>query len=178
MSLRNKLMGAGMTALLSLGAAVFAQQPQDPPINRGNRPDRIGRRGGPEGRDNMRGRERHGMRGALRELDLTEAQKEQVRAAFQRNMEGTKAQREELRRLGEKRRQGTLTPEEQARARSLHEEISKSMRNSHSDLFAILTPEQKTRLEEIKKERKARHKEMRERRKENGDRQSPPANIP
>lgn len=174
MSLGNKLMGAGMTALLSLGAAVFAQQPQGPPMDRGNRPDRIGRRGGP---DKMRGRERHGMRGALRELNLTDAQKEQVRAAVQRNMEGTKAQREELRQLAEKRRQGTLTPEEQARARSLHEEISKSMRNSHADLFAILTPEQKARLEEIKKERKARHKEMRERRKEKGDRQSPPSNI-
>ena len=177
MSLRNKLMGAGMTALLSLSAVAFAQQPQGPPIDRGNRPNRMGRRGGPEGRDKMRGRERHGMRGALRELNLTDAQKEQVRAAVQRNMEGTKTQREELRQLAKKRRQGTLSPEEQARARSLHEEISKSMRNSHADLFAILTPEQKAQLEEIKKERKARHKEMRERRKE-GNRQSPPTNIP
>ncbi len=178
MSLRNKLMGVCMTALLSLGVAAFAQQPQGPPIDRGNRPDRMGRRGGPEGRDKMRGREQHGMRGALRELNLTDAQREQVRSAVQRNMEGTKAQREELRRLAEKRRQGTLTPEEEARARSLREEISNSMRNSHSDLLTILTPEQKTRLEEIKKERKARHQEMRERRKEKGDRQSPPANIP
>ncbi|HEY3027210.1 MAG TPA: Spy/CpxP family protein refolding chaperone [Pyrinomonadaceae bacterium] len=178
MSFVNKLMGAGMTALLSLGVAAFAQQPQGPPIDRSNRPDRMGRSGGPEGRDKMRGRERHGMRGALRELNLTDAQKEQVRAAVQRNMEGTKAQREELRQLAEKRRQGTLTPEEQARTRSLHEEISNSMKNSHSDLFAILTPEQKTRLEEIKKERKTRHREMRERRQDRGDRQSPPANIP
>ena len=170
-------MGAAMTALLSLGVAAFGQQPQGPPIDRGNRPDRIGRRGGPEGRDKMRGQERHGMRGALRELDLTDAQKEQVRAAVQRNMEGTKTQREELRQLAEKRRQGTLTPEEQARAKSLHEEISKSMRNSHADLLAILTPEQKAKLKEIKKERKARRLEMRGGRKEPGDRQSPPPNI-
>ena len=174
MSPGNKLMGAGMTALLCLGVAAFAQQPQGPPIDRANRPDRIGRRGGPEGRDKMRGRERHGMRGVLRELNLTDAQKERVRAAIQHNMEGTKAQREELRQLAEKRRQGALTPEQEARARSLRQEISNSMRNSHSDLFAILTPEQKTRLEEIKK---ARRQEMRERRQEMGDRQNPPGNI-
>lgn len=171
-------MGAGLTALLSLGVVAFAQQPQAPQPDQANRSDSLGRRGGLEGRDKMRGRERHGMRGALRELNLTDAQKEQLRASRQRNMEGTKAQREELRQLAEKRRQGTLTPEEEARARSLREEISKSMKSSHADLFAILTPEQKTRLEEIKKERKADHKEMRERRQEKGTRQSPPANVP
>jgi Spy/CpxP family protein refolding chaperone len=177
MSLRNKLMGAGMATLLSVGATVFAQQPQGPPVDRVNRPDRIGRRGGKEARDKMRSRERFGMKGALRELNLTDAQKEQLRASMQRNMEGTKAQREELRQLAEKRRQGTLTPEEQARAKALHKEISKSMRNSHADLFAILTPEQKARLKEIKKERKAQRLEMRGGRKEPGDRQSPPPNI-
>ncbi|MEP6706523.1 MAG: Spy/CpxP family protein refolding chaperone [Pyrinomonadaceae bacterium] len=177
MSLGNKLIGAGLTAILSLGVAAFAQQPQAPQPGQGNRADRMGQRRGTEGRNKMHGRERNGMRGVLRELNLTDAQKEQVRAARQRNMGGSRGQREELRQLAEKRRQGTLTPEEQARAKSLHEEISNSMKNSRSDLFAILTPEQKARLEEIKKERKARHQEMRERRKEKSDRQSPPANI-
>src|SRR5688572_20067463 len=112
MSLRNKLMGAAITAALVsvLGINAQAQEPQGPTPDR-NRPDRVGRKAGREGREKLRGREM-GKRRLLRELDLTEAQRQQVRAAAERNREATKTQREELRQLAGKRREGTLTTAE------------------------------------------------------------------
>lgn len=176
MSLRNKLVGAGMTlcVVLALVVTAFAQQPQGPPPDRGTRPEGMGRRSGMAGRERMRGPGAHDLRGVLRELNLTDAQKEQVRATIQRNMEGTKAQREELRQLAEKRRQGALTTEEEARAKTLRDQLFNSMKGRHADLLAILTPEQKARLEEIEKTRKERRKEMRERHKDRGDRPALP----
>jgi Spy/CpxP family protein refolding chaperone len=151
MSFRNKLMAAAMTAALmsALGINTFAQDPQGPITERGSRPDRIGRQRDREGREKLRGRERGKMR-FMRELNLTDAQKQQLRAAGQRNREATKSQREELRQLAEKRQQGTWTAAEEARARALREEIRSSMQGIHSDMLATLTPEQKARLEQMK----------------------------
>lgn len=167
-----------MTAALvsALGVNAFAQEPQGPRPERGNRPDRIGRKGGMEGRERLRSREMGKMR-FLRQLNLTDAQREQLRAAGQRNRETTKAQREELRQFAEKRRQGTLTTAEEVRSRALREEIRSSMQGTHGDLLAILTPEQKAKLEEIKKQRTERHKGMRERHKKMRNQQTPPGNI-
>ena len=178
MSLRNKLIGTAITAALvsALGANAFAQEPQDSRPERGNRAERPGRRGGMEGRERLRGREMGKMR-VLRQLDLTEAQKEQVRSAGKRNREATKTQREELRQLAEKRRQGTLTTAEEARARALRDEIRTSMQSNQGDLLNILTPEQKAKLEQIKNERKDRHKQKRERGKKIRGQQSPTGNI-
>ncbi|MEO8433380.1 MAG: Spy/CpxP family protein refolding chaperone [Pyrinomonadaceae bacterium] len=177
MSLRNKLMGAAITtALVSvLGVNAVAQEPQGPSPDR-NRPDRVGRRDGIEGRERLRGREM-GKRRLLRQLDLTDAQREQVRAAAERNREATKTQREELRQLAGKRREGTLTTAEEARVRALRDEIRSSMQSNHGNLLGILTPEQKARLEQIKNERKERHKEMRGRQRKGRSQQAPPANI-
>lgn len=174
MSLRKRLTGAAITAgLVSfLGINALAQEPQSPTLDR-NRPDRVGRRMGIEGRERLRGREM-GKRRSLRELDLTDAQKEQIRAAAKRNREATKTQREELRQLAEKRRDGTLTAAEEARVRALRDEIRSSMQNNHGNLLGFLTPEQKAKLEQIKRERKERHKEMRERHRKMRGQQTPP----
>ena len=177
MSLRNKLMGAAITAAMVsvLGVNAMAQEPQGPTPER-NRPDRVGRRGGMEGRERLRGREM-GKRRFLRELNLTDAQKEQLRAAARQNREATKTQREELRQLAEKRRGGTLSTAEQARIRALRDEIRSSMRNNHANLAGILTPEQKAKLEQIKSERKDRHKELRGRHRKVRGQQTPPVQM-
>lgn len=178
MSLRSKLMGTAMAAALVsvLGVNAFAQEPQGPRPERGNRPDRIGRKGRIEGHEKLRGRGMGKMR-FRSELNLTDAQKEQLRAAAQRNFEATKAQREELRQLAEKRRQGAFTTAEEARARALREEIRSSMQGRHNDLLAVLTPEQKAKLEQVRSERRERRQEMRERHKKRRSQQTPPANI-
>jgi len=150
MFLRNKLTLAGLVLLTALGAAVQAQQPQPSTQNQtpGNETRRFGR-----------GEDRRGMRhfgrgplGALRELNLSDDQKKEVRAIMERNFESTKSSREELRTLGQKRFEGTLTPEEQARAKELHQQMAQSMQNAMTELTGILTAEQKARLEELRKD--------------------------
>ena len=121
---------------------------------------------------------------ALRELNLTDDQKQQIQKITEANFESTKTQREELRQLMQKRFQGTLTAEEQARAKTLHEQMQTSMKDTESKIAAILTPEQKAKLEELMKERKANHDGFGRRggfRKERGERNQstpPPANPP
>src|SRR6185436_20660252 len=99
MSLRNRLIGTSLAAaLLSVFAVTgAAQQPQGPPNQRAQRTERIGRPGreGREAREGMRGPEM----GLLRQLDLTDAQKEQLRTAGKQNREAMRAQHDELRQL-------------------------------------------------------------------------------
>ena len=125
MFLRNKLTLAVMVLLTALGAAVQAQKPQ--PSTQNQTPGNETRRFGREEREGMR-RFGRGPLGGLRELNLSDEQKQQVRAIMERNFESTKAVREELRTLGQKRFEGTLTPEEQARAKELHQQMAESMK--------------------------------------------------
>jgi Spy/CpxP family protein refolding chaperone len=153
MFLRNKLTLAGLALILltALGSAVQAQQPQ--PSTQNQTPGNETRRRG-------RGEEPRGMRrfgraplGALRELNLSDEQKQQVRTIMEQNFEGTKSLREELRTLGQKRFEGTLTPEEQARAKELHQQMAQSMQSAMTEVQGILTAEQKAKLEELRKEK-------------------------
>lgn len=159
MSLRNKLFGASLTLGLVLGfnAVAFAQQPQTPAQGTGQPAEgteRFGRKGGH--------REMGGIMRMMRELDLTDAQKQQAHAIFERFNTSTKTQREELHKLREQKEQGTLTPEAEARAQQLHAEMRESMKQIHMELIAILTPEQRAKLEQRQKEFKARRQEKRE----------------
>jgi Spy/CpxP family protein refolding chaperone len=107
----------------------------------------------------MRGFGRAPLAG-LRALNLSDDQKQQVRAIMERNLNSTKALREELRTLGQKRFEGTLTPEEQARAKDLHQQMAQSMQSAMTEVQGILTAEQKVKLEEFRKEggpRQGRH---------------------
>lgn len=191
MLVRSRLFSAGLTlALLGfVGATCFAQQPQNQTQNQspgaGGQPPFGG--GGP-------GRRRHGPGGpggpgmlgpgALRELNLTDDQKQQIQKIREANFESTKSQREELRQLMQKRFQGTLTTGEEARAKTLHEQMQASMKDTESRIAAILTPEQKAKIEELQKERQKNHDGFRRRggfRKERGQRNQstvPPANPP
>jgi Spy/CpxP family protein refolding chaperone len=150
MFLRNKLMLAGLALLTVLGAAAHAQQPPSSTQNQTQ---------GPETRRRGRGDEPRGMRrfgqaplAGLRELNLSDEQKQQVRTIMERNIAATKSQREELRTLGQKRFDGTLTPDEETRAKELHQQIGQSMKSTMSEVQEILTAEQKTKLEELRKE--------------------------
>jgi Spy/CpxP family protein refolding chaperone len=157
MFLRTKLTLAALSLALltTLGAVAQAQQPQpstqDPgPGTAAARP--FGRR---EGRGFRRGPGGNFGPRLLRELNLTDDQKKQVRGIIEQTFQSRKAEREELQQLGEKRRQGTLTAEDQARATTLHQQIRASMKETETRLAAILTAEQKAKAEELIKERKA-----------------------
>lgn len=145
--------------LLALSMVAFAQQPQQTPPapQEGLRRERMERN--ERHRDGMRGEKMRGPGHLMRDLNLSDAQREQVRAITQRRLEATRAQREELFRMREKRIAGTFSAEDGARARVLRDEIRVAMDGIRSDTEGVLTGEQKARLEQLKVERKARHEE-------------------
>lgn len=154
MFLRTKLTRTGLmlALLITTGAVVQAQQSstQNPSNNTG----RI-ERGGGRGFRRAPGRGRNFAPRMLRQLNLTEAQKEQVHAIVKQTFESNKATREELRLLGQKRRQGTLSADDQARARTLHQQMRAAMTETRTRIAGILTPEQRAKMEELRKNREA-----------------------
>src|SRR5215210_1153784 len=122
MFLYGKLKGVCLGLVIALAGgtgAAFAQQTATTPQQQDGQMRREGRRGE---RGGKRG-ERHmsGMMRLLRELNLTDAQDLQVRAALERFAESTKAQREAFRQLHEQgdEQQGTPSAETRERARQL-----------------------------------------------------------
>jgi periplasmic protein CpxP/Spy len=167
MSLRKSLLGIS-GIILTFGMIAFGQQPQTPTTTtpdgtlkreRLERRERLRERG--EGRRGHLGREGFGQRGPgrgnLHGIELSEAQREQIRAITERRLESTKAQREELFKLREKRTADTFSANDEARAKALRQEIRAAMDGMRTETEAVLTAEQKARIEELQKERKANH---------------------
>ena len=156
---------------LAFGALAQGQQPSNPTQDGSTSEERIRFRSGH--RQNREGRnERHeiGKSRGLRELSLTDDQQHLRRSIVERHLEAIKSQRDELFKLREKRVQGSFTTEDAARAKALRQEIHDSMARMHSEIETILTPEQRTKLEQLRSAREARREEMRKRREERRDR--------
>jgi Spy/CpxP family protein refolding chaperone len=161
MFFRTKLKFTALTLglFIAFAAVGLAQQPatQNPAAGSA----RGGERG--EGRGFRHGGGPDGAFGPrlLRELNLTDDQKQQVRTIVQQSFAGSKATREELRQLVDKRRQGALTTEEEARARTLHQQMRASMKDTETKIASLLTAEQKAKAEELRKERKTNREDFR-----------------
>ena len=171
--------GAGLFALLA--AAGFAQNPPAPK-QQGEGPREM-RRVGRGGRRHAPGGPRAGRLG-LGRLNLSDAQREQLRGIESRYANGFRTRRDELHALRQSRRQtnGTLTAEQEARARQLREEMRADAERMRGELRAVLTDEQRTQLqaarEELKQQRdlrRERRDEFRERRRQRRQQQPPPA---
>ena len=175
MFLRKSLFGI-LGTILACGVVAFTQEPQpqtpSTPDNafRKERIDRTERRreqmGGQEIRQDGRGRRGRGMGHLIRELNLTEEQRQQSRAIMQRRLESVKTQREELFKLREKRVAGTFTADDEARAKALRQEMRTAMEGVRTEMAAVLTEEQRTKLEQLKKERKEKFQERMKERQE------------
>jgi Spy/CpxP family protein refolding chaperone len=168
MSFDSKLTKISLGFIIALCCAASALAQEQPMGQQDSAPgkmqrERGARRGGPgEGRERRLG----GMMRALHELDLTEAQQQQARAIIERSAESTKPQREALRQLHEQYGQdGAWSEANTERAKQLGGEIRESMQRAHTEILALLTPEQRAKLEQMKAERKARHEERRARRR-------------
>ena len=167
--MKRFLSGVGLTLVLltSLAATAFAQQPPQqspPPVNpeKAEKHRRMGRGHGPRMRE-------HGMK-ALRQLDLSDAQRQQIRSIHEGVRKRTEAQRNELRQLlGVKRQGGTLTAAQEARARQLRDELRQSGEAVHGEVLAVLTAAQRTRLEQLRQEHKERRGERHDRRGQTRD---------
>lgn len=155
MFLRTKFLVAGLAVSLSGFGVALAQQTK-PSVQTPATEAQPARRAG-MARRGMQRRARQPMFRVLNQLNLTADQKQQARSIIQTNLQSTKTQRQEMRQLTQQWRQGTLTPEGLTRAKELRGQLAESRKGVRTQLAAILTPEQKTKLEEIIKTRRANH---------------------
>ena len=155
MFLLNKLTIAGLMFGLAAGTSVFTQQQPTNPATGAQQPQRPA-----FARRMMRRRERMGAFRAIRQLDLTDQQKQQARTIIQTNFQSTQAQRQELWQLMQQRRAGTLDAAGQTRAKELRGQLMEGRKATRTQLTALLTPEQKAKLEEMIKARRANHGPM------------------
>lgn len=158
---------AGLVALFSMAAFAQTSAPQQQggtdAEGRRDRMDKERRmRGGRHGEPG--GGRRGGMeRRALRRLNLSEAQRGQLREIEARYGQGFKGQHQELRQLLELRRSGaTLTPEQEQRAQQLRTEARGNAERLHAEILGILTPEQRDQLRRMREEGEARRRQRRE----------------
>lgn len=155
--------------ILAFGTVAIAQQTQTQSPDTGSqlkrRSERLAQRG-----ERKRRRDGMGHRGGvgqlIRELNLSDEQRQQSRAIMRRRLESTRTQREELFKLREKRIAGTFTADDEVRAKALRQEMRASMEGVRAEMEGVLTAEQKTKLEQLKQERKAKMEQRKKERQE------------
>lgn len=141
--------------LLMFGASALAQQAQQ------NSNSAVAPQPGAQTRRMMK--RRRAMRGEMRgfrELNLTDQQKQQLRSIRQTQFQGTEAQRQEMRQLMEKRRAGTLTAQDETRAKELRQQFMQSRQGVRTQMMNVLTADQKAKMEEMIKTRRANHEKL------------------
>ena len=150
--------------VFTFGAVALAQQPGTVPQDNGQGQQE--RRGRKDGRHGMGKRGRGGIERLASQLNLTEIQQQQLRAIEDRFSASTKTQREEMRRLRESDQGEQPSADTQARFQALRAELNQARRAQHQEMLGVLTLEQRTQLEQLIQERKARRGERRGRRME------------
>ena len=173
MAIRSKIFSS-LTLVFAIGAfSVFAtaQESTTAPkdgkkTERGDR--KFGKRGGEFDRGGMRGH--HGGRGMgmgfLRGIELTDAQKEQIRAIHEANKPNP-ADFEAMKSIREARKSGgTITEEQKAQLKQFRDARQAKHDQVQQQILAVLTPEQKSQLEARKAEMQKRREEFRQKRQE------------
>lgn len=147
-----------MSVALVLAGAIFVNGQKAETNEDGMRFGKQGHRAG-QGKHGNHGKRRgHSMKMLFRELELTDVQKEQIKSIAQASRESSKslreqvkANREQLRKIGE----GGVFSETQVQAiaeqqGALHAQMIVERERVKSQIFAILTPEQKAKAAELK----------------------------
>lgn len=124
------------------------------------------RRGGFGKRNGMGKKMRGGkmMRG-FKQLNLTDAQKEQVRTIMEAN-KPDKSSFEAIRPLMEAKRNGTITAEQQQQLDAFKAQRKQKHDLIKAQILAVLTDEQKAQLEKQKEEMKQKRQERKQMRQE------------
>ena len=151
--------------ILALGVFTGAALAQDtttaPKQDNIQKQDKFERRGGGRrgGREGFGGLRRGGPDGMLRmfhDLNLTDAQKAQIKTILDSN-KPDQAQIDQMKAIRESRKTGTqLTAEQKEQLKASRQAQRAKMQSVHEQLLSVLTPEQKAQLD-------AKHKEMEQR---------------
>jgi protein CpxP len=114
----------------------------------------------------MRGRHGGIMRG-FRGIDLSDAQKEQLKALHESNRRPNDDAKKEMHTLMQSKRDGTITPEQTERLKALKMQAREKGKQIHEQALAILTPEQRQQLETRREEMRQKREEHRKMREQN-----------
>jgi Spy/CpxP family protein refolding chaperone len=114
------------------------------------------------------------MIAALRGLDLTEAQQQQVREIVQRHRDEMRTAGEQVgKALDEQRTAVETTPVNEGLIRSTTQALAEAQTDMallqariHSEVFSILTPEQQEKAKQLREQRESRFRTLRERRQQ------------
>lgn len=168
MSFVKKIATVAFSALATFTLTTFVaaqdnsstdQQTEKPMKERRWKGDGFGKRGGMRGGMGMRG---------LRNLELTDAQKEQIRGIMETARTANEPLHTELKSLMEKRRGGAeLNDSDVARLKEIKTQMRQSREQTENTILGILTVEQRQKFEQQKQERQQRREEFRQRRQQN-----------
>ena len=153
-----------LLAGLATASSVIAQGPDGRPD--GRRPGAERGFGGP-GRGGGAG----GFGFGVRDLDLSDAQRQQIAAVAAKAREDSRPQVERLRQANDARRKAlALMPVDENQIRSTTQALTAAQTDLaiararvQSDIFALLTPDQQTKVSEARQKREARMAERRSR---------------
>ena len=152
-------MSVGIAAFSALGMAQSSAAPtQDDKA--------MHEKHGGRGHDGMRGGGMHhgmGMMRGLHDLNLSDAQKAQIKVIMDANRP-TEGSMQEMKTLMTAKRDGTITPEQKERLKAIRGEQKSKMELVHTQIMAILTPEQRATMDAKRKEMKDRREERRQNR--------------
>ncbi len=146
----------------AFGIAAMAQEAKTPENTDGKKAKMFKR-------DGKRGHHRRGggkmMMREFRGLDLTDAQKAQMKTIFEANKPAD-GNRDEMRTLMKAKRDGSISADQQVRLDAIRQDQMQKYELLKQQIEAILTPEQKAKLEANRAEREKRRDQFRERRME------------
>ena len=170
MSLRSKLssvltLAFAVVAFTTFASAQETPKTQDDNARKAGKHERGFRHDGERRTHGGRHGGFRGMRG-LHGIELTDAQKEQIRVIHEANKpdEATMA---ELKAMHETRKAGTeLTDAQKERLKAIREQMRSRQETVKAQVMGILTPEQKQQMETQKAEREKRREEKRQQRQE------------
>jgi Spy/CpxP family protein refolding chaperone len=187
MSLKQKFVSAITLGFALLTLTIFASaQEKTTTTDTTAAPEKVERREPGrfkgEGRGpGMRGEGRHGgpggPRGILRGLhsvDLTEAQRTQIKGIMDSKRESFRQVHEQMRDLGRAKHDGTMTPEQETQFKTLRDQIKANADATRQEVLNVLTTEQRTKLEQFEQEMKQRREERRQRGPRPGRGEGPP----
>ncbi len=168
-SIKTVLVTALVTATFSLPTSLTSAQTVAPPQTGAGAQQRTERNERFRGKG-MRGKHR-GKRGMFKlkrlaaQLNITDAQRTAMREIGERYKTTTQAQREQLRAL--RPQAGAISDAAQiARQAEIRANLFTAKQNMRNETLAVLTPEQRTQLQTLKEQGKARRQEFRQRMKE------------
>lgn len=154
-------------ALTMLSSAVLAQDTApkkgEPGTEKMHKMERMERMEGHREMRGPHGMHRGGIVRGLHRLDLTDAQKTQIKSLMETHRATNKPVMEEAHSLMMKRREGTLTDADKARLEEIHASMMASREQLRSTILGLLTPEQTQKLEQMKSEREERMEHRKER---------------